>query len=85
MTLTAETAKVFKTSSGRRYLTKRAAFRHEALHRLKQKSRHEPQGEYTEWRDQEPYRDVPMHTFEQETLFNRIERRYWRRFSRRVG
>lgn len=83
--ITAETAKVFKTSDGRRYLTKRAAFRNDVISRLKSKPRHEPKSEYTEWRDGEPYRELPDWTAEQQDRFAKIERRYWRRFSRKVS
>lgn len=83
MSITIEAATVFKTSSGRRYLTKRAAFRSEVFSRLKRKERHEMQGVYDELRGGEHYQEE-YYTPEQMDHFAKIERRYWRRFRRRV-
>lgn len=79
MPVTFETATVYRTSSGKRYFTKRAAFKHEALSRLRRKERHEMQGVYDELRGGDHYQEE-FYTEEQMNLFSKIEARYWRRF-----
>lgn len=82
--ITPETAKVWKTSHGRRYLTKRAAYLSEAIHRLKAKDRHEEAGIHDELRGGDHYQEV-FYTADQHDLFSRIAWRYYRRFGRRAA
>lgn len=82
--ITSETVTVWKTSFGRRYLTKRAAYRNEALHRLKAKDRHEMRGVYDELVAGEHHQDE-FYTTEQLELFEKIAARYYRRFGRRAA
>jgi hypothetical protein len=72
--ITSETAKVWKTSHGRRFLTKRAASMAEAMHRLKK--RHDPEGEDD---------DSSFFTNEQWDHFKKVSARYYRRFGRRAA
>lgn len=70
----AHTATIYKTSHGRRFLTKRAAYLAEALHRMKRKEQHAPQGcDGAE----------DFYTNEQWDHFKKIASRYYRRFGRR--
>lgn len=78
MTITVETAKVYKTSGGIRYLTKRAALIKEATVRLKRK--HEPDGHNPN--DGMFGRDY--FTDEQWAKFQAIAFRYYRRFRKAV-
>lgn len=71
-----QTAKIWKTSHGRRFLTKRAAYLAEAMHRLKGKDRHEKLG-YDE--------DSEFYTDEQWGHFKSVSARYYRRFGRRAS
>lgn len=77
-----ETVKVWKTSYGRRYLTKRAAYRNEAIHRLKSKDRHEMEGVRDELIGGEHHQEE-FYSSEQWELFEKIAARYYRRFGRR--
>jgi hypothetical protein len=72
--ITIHTATVYKTSHGRRFLTKRAAYLAEAMTRLKGKDRHDPQG-YDD--------DKDFYTNEQWGHFKQVAYRYYRRFGRR--
>lgn len=82
--ISSETAKVWKTSHGRRFLTKRAAFRSEVLHRLMKKDRHEPGGVHDELIGGEHYQDI-FYTPEQRQHFENVSARYWRRFRGRAA
>jgi hypothetical protein len=74
--ISSETAKVWKTSYGRRFLTKRAAYMAEAMQRLKGKDRHYPQGEGD---------DSSFFTNKQWDHFKKVSARYYRRFGRRAA
>lgn len=69
MAVSVETTRVFKTSDGRRYMTKKAAMMREAYAKLK--SKHPSEG-------YEGYSD------EQWTRFKMIGNRYYRRFRKAV-
>lgn len=71
--ITTATARIWKTSYGRRFLTKRAAFLAEAMHRLKLKDRHDPLGED---------HDSVFFTNEQWDHFKKVSARYYRRFGK---
>ncbi|MGO7089430.1 hypothetical protein AB9E14_23430 [Rhizobium leguminosarum] len=72
--ITTQAATVYKTCFGRRFLTKRAAYLAEAMHRLKGKDRHEKQG-YDD--------DSEFYTNEQWDHFKKVSARYYRRFGKR--
>ena len=79
MAVTVETAKVYVTSEGHRYLTKRAAMIREATCRLKdkhEKGSHDPHADYGLGRDY--FND------EQWAEFKQIAHRYYRRFRKAV-
>ena len=80
--ITSETVTVWKTSFGRRYLTKRAAFRNDTLHRLKAKDRHEMRGVHDELIGGNHHQEE-FYTPEQWALFEKIAARYYRWFGRR--
>lgn len=78
----AQTATVYKTSHGRRFLTKRAAYLAEAINRLKRKDRHEPQGIHDELRGGEHHQEI-YYSEQQWDHFKKVSSRYYRRFGRR--
>lgn len=69
-----ETAQVFRTSHGRRYLTKRAAFKAEAMFRMKQ--RYDKEGAS----NREDGSEDTFYTDDQWGHFGRVVARYWRMF-----
>lgn len=78
MAVTTQIATVYKTSSGRRYLTKRTAMIRDALERLKEK--YEPEGH-------DPDRGVFGHDYftdEQWQKFQQTAMRYYRIYRKAV-
>ena len=76
------TATVWKTSHGRRYLSKKSAFFAEATHRLMRKGRHAPEGVQDHF-DGGGHSTTEYHTMEQRELIQRIAARYWRQFGKK--
>ena len=74
MSITVQTAVVYKSSNGKRYFTKRAALMAEALMKLKKK--YDAEGEDSEGR---PYFDM-----DQMDHFSKVSKRYYRRFKSTV-
>lgn len=74
-------ARVWKTSQGRRYLSKRAAYYAEAMHRLMKKDRHAPEGVHDHFEGAAHY-TTDYHTVEQREHMQRVAKRYWRRFGK---
>jgi hypothetical protein len=81
MGITVQEAIVYKASNGRRYLTKRTAFHHDAVHRL---SRKHGKAGCRDWLEGGEHRQEEFYTDAQWDYFRRVSARYWRRFSSSV-
>lgn len=74
MSIGTETVQVFRTSYGRRYFTKRAAFRSEAMSHLRRRYCKEGAS------DRHDGSQDTFYTDDQWDYFRRVAARYWRMF-----